>query len=300
MVSENDNDNQRNSGRLQSPSLNVEQIKKQIEKGMKDGIEEEMGSEGAFKDIAKSKSIKDLKGEILKKAEEKGSGQKSSLYNDLKELQRQNRLHPQESRENQVRKIREQSRRESEQVTEEASKQIKDRKARMAMKIAGKQMDAVAYAISQKMAAEAKKGGVHAVVPITMTYLLALSKDVLDALLNVLDITVVGAVVVTAVGILSSIFVGIVIALFWVQVSGGWKGGIIRRKLIKKILVKYGIAILIDSAAVINIIPTFFIINIWTHYDFHKSNKKAGSDHNKFKTEYQATRKINEKYAGYF
>ena len=295
MVSENDNDKQKNTGRLQSSFLNVEQIKKQIEEGIKKGIEKETGNEGTLKNIAKSKPVKDLKEEILKKVEEKKSEQghsgekKDLLRNDLKELQRQDRLHPQESRESQVRKIREESRLEAEQAIEEASKQITDRKTKLAMKIAGKQMDAVAYAISQKMAAEANKGGIHAVIPIAMTYLISLGKDLLD-------FTGIGAIA----GIVTGILAGTIIALFWIQTSGGWKGGYIQRKLIKKIIIKIGLAAFIETLPGPNLIPTFIIMNLWSHLDFIRSNRKAKNDHKKFVNEYKIKRKINwsigEKY----
>ena len=205
-----------------------------------------------------------------------------SVYNDLKELQRQDKLHPQESRENQVRKIREESQHRADQATEEASKQIKDQKSRMAMKIAGKQMDAAAYAISQAMAKEAKKGGIHAVVPITMTYLIALGKDLLD-------FSGVGAIL----GILTGILCGTIIALFWVQVSGGWKGGYIKRKLIKRIIIKIGLAAFIETLPGPNLIPTFIIMNLWSHYDFYKSIRKAKNDRTKFEHEYKTTKKVN-------
>ena len=294
MVSENDNNNRGSGGRLQSPPSDIRKVKEQIEKGMNKELEKEVRSEGTLKDIAKSKPIKDLKEEILKKVKEKGSeqkyssGQKNSVYSDLKELQRQDKLYSQENREGQIRKIREQSQHEAEQATEEASKQIKDRKGKIAMKIVGKQMDAVAYAIAQKMAEEAKKGGVHAVIPIVMTYLLAFGKDLLD-------FTGIGAIA----GILTGIIVGTIIALFWVQVSGGWKGGYIQRKLMKRIIIKIGLAAVIESLPGPNLIPTFIVMNLWSHYDFYRSNKKVKNDHKEFKNEYAATRKINKKYADY-
>ena len=288
MVSENDNDNRGNSGRSQSSPLNAEQIKRQIAEGMKKEIEERMESRGVIKDLTKSKPVEDLKEEILKKAEEKENEQKYSnrqkdlAYSDLKELQRQNRLNSQKGRESQIRKIREESRLEAEQATEEASKQITDRKTKMAMKIAGKQMDAVAYAISQKMAAEANKGGIHAVIPIAMTYLIALGKDLLD-------FTGIGAIL----GIVTGIICGLIIALFWVQVSGGWKGGYVQRKLIKRIIIKIGLAAFIETLPGPNLIPTFIVMNLWSHLDFVRSNRKAKSDHKKFVNEYETERKIN-------
>lgn len=255
MISGNDNNRQRNSGRLQSSPLNVEQIKKQIEEGMK----KEMGKK------AKSGSLKN-------------TTESKPTHN---ELRRQNKLHPREgSKESQIREIREESRREVEkQITKKASEQIKDRKTRMVMKVAGERLDAVACAIAQKMAEETKKGGIHAVIPITMTYLLALGKDLFD-------FTGVGAVI----GIISGILVGTIIALFWVQVSGGWKGGYIQKKLIKKIIIKIGLAAFIETLPGPNLIPTFIIMNLWSHLDFVKSNKKAKNDYKKFINEYKTKR----------
>ncbi|MCK5466827.1 hypothetical protein KAI56_05035 [Candidatus Parcubacteria bacterium] len=207
-----------------------------------------------------------------------------SVYNDLKELQRQDKLHPQENREAQVKKIREESQRRADQATGEASKQIKDYKTRVAMKVAGKQISAVAYEISQAMAKETNKGGIQAVVPIVMTYLIALLKDLID-------FTGVGAIL----GILTGIICGAIIALFWVQVSGGWKGGYIRRKLIKKIIIKIGLAAFIETLPGPNIIPTFIVMNLWSHLDFSRSIKKAKSDRKKFENDLATKKKVNWK-----
>lgn len=259
-----------------------EKVKKDIEKLLlnKEG---KTPSEGLGDERRETLGGGNRKNERLR--EHLNKQQKSdSVYNDLKELQRQDKLHPQESREDQIRKIRAESQRRADQATEKTLKQIKDRKTRIAMNLAGKQASAVAYAISQAMAKEANKGGIKAVVPIAMTYLIALLKDLLD-------FTGVGAIL----GIITGIIAGAIIALFWVQVSGGWKGGYIQRKLIKKIIVKIGLAAFIETLPGPNIIPTFIVMNLWSHLDFIGSIKKAKSDHKKFVNDYETKKGINWK-----
>jgi hypothetical protein len=173
-------------------------------------------------------------------------------------------LSEQENKDLKTEALKEEANAEAQKEIDKALKNIHNKRARMALGLAGIHMDKVASVISSKLAAEANRGGFHAIIPIGITYLVAFAKDFID-------FTGVGSIV----GILTGIIAGLIIAMFWVQVSGGWKGGFITRRLIKRILVKIGAAAIVESLIGINLIPTFIIMNLWSHYDWTKSIKES-------------------------
>lgn len=214
--------------------------------------------------------------------------QKHGVAGDLNELRRISSM-PQESEEEQIKRIREEVKEEAKKETRRASKHVKSAKGRAALWLAGEHLDKLAFIISQKMAEQAKSGGVGAIFAIGITYLFALGKDLLD-------FTGIGAIA----GILTGIIVGAIIGMFWVQITGGWKGGLAKKILIKKILVKIGIAAFIETLPGPNFIPTFIVMNLWSHLDYIWAKGKVKRDIQSFNSEYKTNKMaIKDYYAKY-
>ena len=315
MVSENDNNNQRrNSGRLQSSSLNVGEIKKQIEEGMKKGIEKEVGNEGTLKNIAKSEPIKDLKEEILKKAEEKENDYKMKIgehqtRGTLKEEFKtdQARIKDVSARQAAALKYKEKSAREAEKEVDKKLKEMNAMqgsriKRKIASKVAGKVMSEMAYEIAQKMSAEANKGGINAIVIILVTLIMAIWLDVVDILVEVGLVvaiaSLVGAIPGAVIGFLiwlSNFFLSLIIVFFWMAVLGGGHKKWFWKRLLRLILV----VVLVEAIPIVDLLPWTIFTVCWNWYDFEKDKRKAKKSSKEFKIEYQKTGKINKKYAGY-
>jgi hypothetical protein len=85
---------------------------------------------------------------------------------------------------------------------------------------------------------------------------LALLKDVLDGL----EITGVGILVTTALSFLLAL-----VLFLWMldKLSGGWW----KKKLVRKLFIKYGLAITIEFIPVLKLIPTATIFVLMAHYD---------------------------------
>lgn len=215
--------------------------------------------------------------------------QKHGVAGDLNELRKIDSAsrRSEANQEEQIKEIRKEAKQEAEKETERMSKNIKSAKGRLVMRLAGRNLDRLAFVISQKMAKQAKAGGAGAILVIGITYLFALAKDLLD-------FTGIGAIA----GILTGILVGAIIGMFWVQVVGGWKGGLAQKILIKKIIVKIGIAAFIETLPGPNFIPTFIIMNLWSHLDYIWAKGKAKRDLKDFNGEYKANKAIIKSYYG--
>lgn len=251
-----------------------------FEKSAVDNVNEYKNTEGTGSEKAKNFARKRALNERDRYLQKQGA------FGDFSELRRIDSM-SQASQEEQIRRIKEEVKGEATKETERMSKQVKSVRGKVMLKLAGEHLDKLAFVISQKMAEQAKSGGAGAMLAIGMTYLFALGKDLLD-------FTGVGAIA----GILTGIIVGAIIAMFWVQVAGGWKGGLAQRILIKKIIVKIGIAAFIETLPGPNFIPTFIVMNLWSHYDYIKAKRKAKSDLQNFKGEYKTNKAVIESYRG--
>ena len=251
-----------------------------FEKSAVDNVNEYKNTEGIGSEKAKNFARKRALNERDKYLQKQGA------LGDFSELRRINSM-PRASQEEQIREIREEVKEEAKKETERMSKHVKGVKGKIALKLAGKHLDKLAFVISQKMAEQAKSGGIGGILAIGLTYVFALAKDLFDY-------TGVGAII----GILSGILVGAVIAFFWVQVAGGWKGGTVKRIMIKRILKKIGIAAFIETLPGPNFIPTFIVMNLWSHYDYIKSKKKIKRDIESFQSEYKTNKTIIKDYWG--
>ena len=315
MVSENDNDNQRNSGRSQSSSLNVGQLKKQIEDGMKKEIEKEVGSEGTLKNIAKSKPVKDLKGEILKKAEEKENDYKMRINEHqtkgtLKEGFKadQARIKDTSARQAVAIKHKKESAREAEKEVDKRLKEMEVMqgsriKRKIASKVAGKVISEMAYEIAQKMAERANRGGINAIVIILVTLIIAIWIDAIDILMEIgLAVAVaslVGAIPGAIIGFLiwlSNFFLSLIIVFFWMAVLGGGH----KKWFWKRVARLFFLVIFVEAIPYVDLLPWTIFTVCWNWYDFEKDKRKSKKDSKEFKIEFQKTGKINKKYAGYF
>jgi len=251
-----------------------------LEKSAVDNVNEYKNTEGTGSERAKNFARKRALNERDKYLQKQGA---LGDFNELRRIDSMSRA----SQEEQIRRIKEEVKEEATKETERMSKQVKSIRGKAMLKLAGEHLDKLAFVISQKMAEQAKSGGIGGMMTIGLTYVFALGKDLLD-------FTGVGAIA----GILTGILVGAVIALFWVQVAGGWKGGMAQRILIKKILKKIGIAAFIETLPGPNFIPTFIIMNLWSHYDYIKAKRKAKSDLQNFKGEYKTNKAVIESHRG--
>lgn len=85
---------------------------------------------------------------------------------------------------------------------------------------------------------------------------IALLKDLLDAA----EITGIGVLITTAL----SFLIGLVLFLWTLgKLSGGWW----KKKLVRKVFIKYGLAITIEFLPVLKLIPTATIFVLMAHYD---------------------------------
>lgn len=251
-----------------------------FEKGVVDNVNEYKNTEGMGSEKAKNFARKRAANERDKYL------QKQDALDDFNELRRINNM-SQESEEEQIKRIKKEVKGEANRETERASKHVRSVKGKIALKLAGKHLDKLAFVISQKMAEQAKGGGIGGMLVIMMTYWIAIAKDLLDY-------TGIGAIA----GILTGILAGAIIAMFWVQVAGEWKGGLAKKILIKKILVKIGIAAFIETLPGPNLIPTFIVMNLWSHLDYIGTKRKAKSDLQNFKSEYKTNKSIIKDYYG--
>jgi len=303
MISGNDNNKQESSGRSQSSSpLGVKEIKRQVEKGMKEGLEKGMGYKGAFKNIPNSEPVKGLKREIWKRAEKERERMEHKGVADyqtktLKEEYKDDKIRIKDisARQAAALKHKEKSAKEAEK---EMNKRLKEMgamqgiKRKTVSKAVGKATSEMAYQIAQKMSAEANKGGVNAIVIIAVTFIIAIWIDLIDILTAIALTSIIGAVLGFVIW-LSNLFLSLVIVFFWMAVLGGGHKKWFWKMLIRLIVV----VIFVEQVPYLDLIPwTLFTVS-WNSYDFFKSIKKAKKDETAFQTEFRATGKINAKHA---
>lgn len=286
----------------------MKKIKVEVEKKLEPGFREEM--ENVVKEEIKEKGInkisptqenkEDQLEKIKKIAESEARKRDLSSFNPLPQNMVRSdvgrKVAVDSERQKKMDELIEEARDEGKKEIKKASKQIQSRKAKIVFKLAGDHVDKIAYSIAQKMAKEANRGGVHAIIPIMATYFIAFGKDILDALINALDLTGVGVVVVIVATAIIGIVVAVILAVFWLSIGGDWKGGILKKKLLKKILLRHGLKIIIivpcDSIAVLNILPLMLIFNIWAHLEFIMDVKKSKSKYTNFVYEYMSKKRI--------
>lgn len=308
MVSENDNNKQGNSGRSQSSSpLGVQEIKRQIEKGMKEGLEKGIGYKGAFKNIPNSEPVKNLKEEILKRAEEEKERMEYKGINDnrmkktLKEEYKDDKIRIKDisARQAAALKYKEKSIKEAEK---EADRRLKEMgamqgsyvKRKIVSKVTGKATSEMAYKIAQKMAVEANKDGINVAIIIATTALIACWIDLIDILTALFLTSILGAVLGFILW-LSNFFLSLVIVFFWMAVLGGGHKKFFWKLLIRLIVV----VVFVEQVPYLDLVPWTVLIVIWNIFDFTMNRTKAKKDLKEFQTEFMATDQINKKYASY-
>ena len=286
--------------------LGVKEIKEQIEKGMKEELEKDLGYKGAFKNLGKSKPVEDLKEGIWKRAEKERERMEHKGVGDYQAKKRlkeefkndQVRIKDISTRQTAALKHKEKSTKEAEK---EAAKRLEEMgamqsgiKRKIVSKAVGKATSEMAYAIAQKMAAEANKGGINAKVIIVVTLIIAIWVDLVDILVAVALTSIIGAVLGFVIW-LSNFFLSLIIVFFWMAVLGGG-----HKKFFWKLLIRLIVLVLIvEQISYLDLVPWTVLTVFWNSYDFFKSIRKAKKDSVEFKTEFCATNKINAKYANY-
>ncbi len=304
---------------VQSSSQDVQEermkkIKVEVEKKLEPGFREEMENvirgeieEKGINKISPTQGNKEDQLEKIKKrakreAEKRDLTNFNPLPQNMARSGRNEELSIDSKKQEEIDKYTEEAKQEAQKEIEKASKQVKSVKAKIALKIAGDHFDKIALVIGQKMAKEANRGGLHAIIPIAMTYFIAIGKDLIDVIINLLSFTGVGAIVVTVVMAIVGGICAIILAVFWISIGGEWKGGILKKKFLKMILKRYGVRIVLivvvgDSIAVFNILPLMLLFNVWAHFDFIMDVKKSKAEFKSFMEEYASKKRIKKSIA---
>ena len=259
-------------------------LKEKIESGIEKKVEEKGMNKILLARESKEDQVNKIKKEAARKVQ-KPSRREPMPYSPIKdgtERMHDSKLSDKGNKARKIEAIRKEGREEAQKETKKAMKDMQSKRGKMVLKLAGDHLDKVAYVIAEKLAKEANRGGIHAVFPILITYLIALGKDLLDY-------SGVGAIA----GLITGILCALIIGIFWVKVSGGWKGGYIQKKLIKKIIVKVGLAAFIETLPGPNLIPTFIVVNLWSHLDWAKDIKKSKAREKDFHEEWKSQRRIS-------
>lgn len=316
MASENDNNKRRNAGRLQSPSPNVAQsapldatqIKEQIKRGMEKEAQGKGGKKGV-EAINESKPIKDLKEDITKRAEEKKRQDNANFTEDRRREISNNKIQIRETDKRQAKALGHKSEAER-KADKEVDKKLKEMgamqgsyvKRKIVSKVTGKVISETAYAASQKMAAEANKGGVGAIVIILITLMIAVLIDTVDILMEI----GLAAAIVSAVGAIPGAIIGffiwlinfllsLVIVFFWMIVLGGG-----HKKWFWKLLTRLIIFVLfVEAIPVVDLLPWTVFTVCWNWYDFAKSIKQAKKDSEELEIVFKKTGKLSKNAANY-
>jgi len=242
------------------------ELMEKIIAGVEDKVKKNYDKETGYKkvDVLRSGELHGKNQEKLEKTENRYKSD-SNLIRQARSLSsdaRSFRSASNRSTEEQKKEIDENVKKEAEKARKMISKDMGIRQKIVTL-VALEKADAIAFAIAQKLAAQVEMGGTRAFLPIMITYLLAIGKDVLDI----------------STGSIASIFTGMifgaVIGYFWVLVVGGWHGGVIKNQIIKRILVRLLATSIFESLPIGSLVPTFVIINMLSHRDFRKSVKKA-------------------------
>lgn len=187
-------------------------------------------------------------------------------------------------------KAREDIDKETKKANREIERQMKtqgkelSRRERMVMEAmersAGKVSVMAATKISGKMTEMVRQGNsAETGVIFLFSLVLAITKDVLDWLINLLNFTGVGAILVIVLCFILSLTIGLTITLFIMSVS---PRGMIGKRIMKKISKRVIATMIVDSITVINIIPAMTIYVLWTWFDMMRDTKKVETDKEKF------------------
>ncbi|MCK4592737.1 hypothetical protein KAT63_04875 [Candidatus Parcubacteria bacterium] len=289
----------------------IKQIKDEIEEKFKPeltekieiGIEKEAKKKGINKILPVRENKEDRLDRIEKEARYEAEKNKYTnsdpLPKNLRRPEESRNLPIDSKRQKKIDKYTEETNQEARKEIEKVSKNIKDKRIKIVLKLAGDHFDKIAFAIARKMSKEANRGGIRAIIPIAITYFIAFGKDILDVVINLLTLTGVGAIVVVIVTAIIGAICAIILAMFWMSIGGDWKGGILKKKLLKKIFLKYGVRIVFvvvigDSVAVFNILPLMLFFNVWAHLDFIKDVKKSKVEYRNFMDEYASEKRVRK------
>lgn len=210
--------------------------------------------------LSNPKLSEDLHKESIKEAERRQEENKkqferrSNNFAKLQALRSEFQRSPEEQQED----AREESRRAAQEAIEKQMKQDLSERQKMIIRVAGDHALDVLYRVAARLEEQAERGGAGAFLIITLTYLIALAKDISDI--------GHGGLVGIFTGIIASAF----LAFFWSLACGGWHGGAITNQIIKRVLRKILLATAVDGIPVIGIVPTYLIINLWCHMDFKR------------------------------
>lgn len=161
---------------------------------------------------------------------------------------------------------RQQAKEEIERVARKQMEKDMTVQQKMLVDVAGNRALDVLYSASEKLAEQAERGGSTAYMIIFFTYFIAFTKDLLDVVID-LAMPEWSFIITSIIGTICSVF----LVFFWLSVSGGnWHGGMVTNQI-----VRYLLGGIIDSIPIFGIVPTYIVLNLWSHIDFLKSKREA-------------------------
>lgn len=279
-----------------------DKVKDEVKKLAKEKIAEQLGLN---KDLnRKSDSGKQSPaGEQYQLARARDVEQAKLAIRNIKELEGQ-------SKEVQVQEAQAKARGDVDRATAKANREIEkqmkaqgkelSRRDRMVMgameEMGGKIAIAGAMKIAGRMERAVKEGSsIEVAATFLVCLIIALTKDVIDGLVNILDLTIILSIAVSIICFILSVGAGLIIIVFIMSVSPrGVIGKQIMKKMSKRIARKFACTLVIGSVAVINLIPemTVFVLLIWL--DFIRDIKKIRADHEEF-TQGIKRKRVNKK-----
>ena len=265
---------------------NENEAGKEIKKLAREKIAEQLGLDKNFKKSSDNKKIspeeKRYQSVVARDVE-----QAKLAIGNIKKLEGQSQeVQAQEAQ----MKAREDIDREMKKANREIERQVKaqgkelSRRERMIMeameKSTGRASIAAATRISGKMTEMVRQGNSAETGAVFLfSLVLAMSKDILDCLINLLNLTGVGAILVIIFCFILSVTVGLTITLFMMSVS---PHGMIGKMIMKKISKRIAVVIVVDSITVISILPVMTIYVLWNWFDMMRETKKVETDQKKF------------------
>lgn len=132
---------------------------------------------------------------------------------------------------------------------------------KVAVKTAGDKLVDAIDRTAQGMAKQVSKSEGRAFIVIAVTYLVAALKDISDVATGGL------------LGILTGIAAGTFLALFWLYAYGHWRGGMVTN-YVTKIVLRFVLGMFIEVTPGVSIIPTYLVLNWFSHRDFKKNIRK--------------------------
>lgn len=275
---------------------NKNKVKDEVKKLAKEKIAEQLGLDKNLKKTDDQKMSPENRQYQL--AATRNVEQAKLAIRNIKELEGQ-------SKEVQIQeaqmKAKEDIDRETARANREIERQMKaqgkelSRRERMVMgameKSAGKVSVAAATKTAGKMSEMVKQGNsVEVGAVFLFSLVLAAAKDILDWAINLLDLTGIGVIAVVILCFILSLTVGLTITIFMMSVS---PHGMIGKRIMRRVA-RYFATIIIDSIAVINILPTMTIYVLWEWFSIKRETKKAEADLKKFKKDLKKGR-VNKK-----